>query len=570
MTAPSACGFTGRETTYGGLRYNSFEYYFRNADPACDHHDMTARLDRLADAMVEDPPSPDGHVTIPPVFTYLGQFIDHDITANTDTETDFSKVDVERVTPASRGEVVAQLENMRFGSLRLDSLYGGAPSQGEWAERLRQLIRFPEDPALLWIGTDADVEIDGRSVGVALPRDPARDLLRLGRVLEPNGPLERAELEALPDDLRDLYLDEAGFPLVGRAIIGDARNDENLAVAQLHLAFARFHNRIAITLDGFTGNASDRQRVFEWARRQVVWTYQWLIANVYLPTVCDPEVVSQILTDGPRLYEGFRRDHGLIDPELLPLPLEFSVSAFRFGHTMARNEYDWSSFFGRHVAGTPNLAERASFSDLFRFTGNGDLGPDGRLPSIWPIEWDRFAFAPPSEMPDRAARPIDALLALPLSRLENEDPGDHGVLRILARRNLRRAHRLNIPSAQSCIAGVAERIGVGIDPLSHDELTNGATGVALEAADLTEATPLWFYVLKEAEQRGDGGRHLGPLGSRLVAETLIGLIHADEDSYWHAAGTDADGRWRPEDGAQPEGEPIKDMPSMLRAAGLLE
>ena len=47
--------------------------------------------------------------------------------------------------------------------------------------------------------------------------------------------------------------------------------------------------------------------------------------------------------------------------------------------------------------------------------------------------------------------------------------------------------------------------------------------------------PLWFYILKEAELIGDGstgkGRTLGPVGGRIVAEVLVGLLQKDPNSY---------------------------------------
>ena len=42
--------------------------------------------------------------------------------------------------------------------------------------------------------------------------------------------------------------------------------------------------------------------------------------------------------------------------------------------------------------------------------------------------------------------------------------------------------------------------------------------------------PLWFYILKEAEIVGRG-RELGPVGGRIVAEVLVGLLQRDLNSY---------------------------------------
>jgi hypothetical protein len=56
---------------------------------------------------------------------------------------------------------------------------------------------------------------------------------------------------------------------------------------------------------------------------------------------------------------------------------------------------------------------------------------------------------------------------------------------------------------------------------------------------LERSTPLWYYVLREAELIG-GGEILGPVGGRIVGEVIIGLLQADRDSYLSAAP-----HWRP-------------------------
>ena len=48
---------------------------------------------------------------------------------------------------------------------------------------------------------------------------------------------------------------------------------------------------------------------------------------------------------------------------------------------------------------------------------------------------------------------------------------------------------------------------------------------------LDKRTPLWFYILREAEVTAAGGQHLGPVGGRIVAEVLIGLLDGDRQSY---------------------------------------
>ncbi len=67
--------------------------------------------------------------------------------------------------------------------------------------------------------------------------------------------------------------------------------------------------------------------------------------------------------------------------------------------------------------------------------------------------------------------------------------------------------------------------------LPSGEAVAGLLGVpALTGGGWPGGTPLWFYILKEAEQT-TGGNGLGPVGGRIVAEVLIGLLRADPASY---------------------------------------
>ena len=567
ISASAACGFGGGDYP-ANPRTGPFRYYFKKSPNASNTESTTAALDRLGDEMIEtDEDAPEQNSDISPVFTYFGQFIDHDITANTDREAGLSVIDSAIVEPVERERVESELGNLRFGSLNLDSVYGGGPTQGEFAQRMTEALRWPWDRAKLWVGTD----IDAGFGTIDLPKDPGRDLLRLGRVINGDGaPFEESDIINLAPGLREMFMRD-GEIRVQRAIIGDARNDENLAVAQFHLAMVRLHNRIVDAAHKFDGPLNDREALFHWARQQVSWIYQWLVVNIYLPTICDPEVVEGVRANGAALYNQLLLRAPTPGSDLMPLPLEFSVSAFRFGHTMVRAKYDWSALFGEKTGPKDPLISRADFKQLFQFTGSAKnpMGlPDGtnapRLPSHWLVEWDRLIDTDLGKFPHRSARKIDTKLAPRLKELDNEDDGVHSAMRQLARRNLRRGHRLNIPSAQACIAGVNAVTGRDIQTLTPDQLHAGSAGAAIKEGGFTQSTPLWFYVLREAEVVSTG--RLGKLGSTLVAETLLGLVMNDPNSYWHQQGTDADNRWQPSDGVKPSGEAVNTMSALMRAA----
>lgn len=177
---------------------------------------------------------------------------------------------------------------------------------------------------------------------------------------------------------------------------------------------------------------------------------------------------------------------------------------------------------------------------------------------VWVINWRNFIA---ETDPAKLARPLDPQLARQLSDLPNEDPPH---LRLLASRNLRRSYVLNIPTAQSVLAELASD-GDPVAPLGETELIAGAAGQALRDNGYAKSTPLWFYILAEAATTG-GGARLGPLGSLIVAETLLGLIATDPESYWNTAGSDA-GRWHPSDAGI--GADIDSFEALFTFAGVL-
>jgi hypothetical protein len=502
-------------------------HHLPDADPAA----VVAALQALGGAMVEDPPhaaepmEPAGNSTIPPVYTYWGQFIDHDVTANTDRDSVISDITRPDLAPLDPEFVTANLRNLRRPALDLDSLYGDGPT------------------------------LDGRTpTAAAAFYDGIR--FKLGTVATesnlPDRPIRGSRIPPEDDLARDL-------PRVNRvAQIGDGRNDENLVIAQLHVAFLRFHNAVVDWVEANEPGCGGPAEVFARAQQLTRWHYQWLVVHDYLKTVALPGLADDVLLGGNRLYEPYGEPF---------MPLEFSVAAYRFGHSMVRDVYDFNRNFGRPGRGLPN----ASFGLLFLFTGNGRPAPFGGdtdvLPFNWIIEWDRMidkgaAFA------DRFARRIDTRLAPALRDLSNDGnapdltPPIRQILKRLATRNLLRGYLLALPTGQA----VAEAIGAA--PLTPGELqrdNNPVLNDALRDGGFLERTPLWYYVLKEAEVRANGNA-LGEVGSRIVCETLIGQLRHDSTSY-----LTADGGWSPADGVRfADGELITTIGDLLRFAGVLQ
>jgi hypothetical protein len=245
------------------------------------------------------------------------------------------------------------------------------------------------------------------------------------------------------------------------------------------------------------------------------------------------------------------------------------VAAYGFGHSMVRAVYDHNRNSGRGANVLPN----SPFNLLFLFTGKAPRpfgGTTDVLPFNWIVEWDRFVDKD-GLLEDRYARRIDTHLAPPLGNLDNEAKDETSkrirrILRRLAVRNLLRGYRLALPTGQA----VARSLGIA--PLTRDQLITPEPAAplppflpspvddALVDGGFLDATPLWFYVLKEAEVLGEGQR-LGPVGSRIVAETIIGQLRADPTSFLNSG-------WDPSQGVTKDGEPVDTILRFLRFAGM--
>jgi hypothetical protein len=429
---------------------------------------------KLADAMAVG----GGHAgRVPAGYTYFGQFVDHDLTMD--------------ATSVSLGEDVRPVDMLqgRSPSLDLDSLYGAGPADEESAKF------YEADGLHLKTGDTSAVPPDGVKVG--------HDLPRVGK-----GPNRGAKRKAL---------------------IPEPRNDENLIVAQTHLAMIHFHNRI---VDKLPASVPEAQK-FRRARKAVTLHYQWLIRHDFLPRIVHERVLDDVFDNGRKLVEPNA------DPTSAPtMPVEFSVAAYRLGHSMIREAYNWN----RRFPGTSGFLDY-----MFEFSATGgNLGGALRLQSNWIADWRRMYDFPAGGHPKLAAPDdkvnhtmrIDTLLTDPLRNLP---PGTFGgprniefddPRRSLAFRNLTRANMIHLASGQDMVARLAER-GVRVRPLTRNQILVGDGGAKLNKLTATEKealvarTPLWFYVLREAETAG--GRLRG-VGGRILAETFHRAIEGSRFS----------------------------------------
>ncbi len=303
------------------------------------------------------------------------------------------------------------------------------------------------------------------------------------------------------------------------AIIADSRNDENLVISQFHLAMLKFHNAV---VDRLRADPAQQHRsamdIFKEARRQVTWHYQWIIVNEFLPMTIGQDRTDEILRNGPLFYRVHDRTQDLRfrSPRREPLiPVEFAVGAYRFGHSQVRPSYRLN--FGAAPGG-----------EFFAFIFDDSADPNdpdpndmrgGKRASRRYIDWQTFFKLDENFKPNKR---IDSKLSTPLMLL----PGSRGPapglpndgVQSLASRNLMRHVNFGIPSGQT-IARV-----MGAQVLTPVQLAD------LAPFGMDRSTPLWYYILKEAEVFENGVR-LGPVGGRIVGDVFIGLLKADKDSY---------------------------------------
>ena len=280
-------------------------------------------------------------------------------------------------------------------------------------------------------------------------------------------------------------------------LIGDARNDANVIVAQLHLLFIRFHNAVVDRL--VAKGRVPEEGLFDEAQQIVRWHYQWIVLNEFLPMVAGAQRVERALA---------RREHFKWRGEPF-IPFEFSLAAYRFGHSMVRSDYVLQR---RARRGTP------------LFPG---LGGFRWLPARLVIDWELFFELPDANgVKPQPSQLINTTIARPLWSLPETG-------KALPRLTLENGREKGLPSGQEVARAMR------VQPLTAEDLPFAA--VAREARKaLSQETPLWVYILCEAEKEASEGAHLGPVGGGIVAEVLTGLIEGDPTSY-----LSADPGWKP-------------------------
>jgi hypothetical protein len=235
------------------------------------------------------------------------------------------------------------------------------------------------------------------------------------------------------------------------------------------------------------------------------------VVNQFLPLFCGRAVVDDVVRRGRRWYTA--GDF---------MPVEFQTAAYRFGHSMVRPSYR-ANMTGQDGGPFVGLIFDAGAEPS---DDPGDLVGGFRAPRRF-VGWETFFDFGDGNV--RNNKLIDTKLSTPLFHLPLSAIATGDQPTVLPQRTLLRHVTWSMPSGQA----VARAMGAPVLPAADLSELSGY-GLGLEAS-----TPLWYYVLKEAELVA-GGLHLGPVGGRIVAEVLIGLLQADPNSYLNAPGG-----WRP-------------------------
>lgn len=515
------------------------EHGFTNLLPLRANPYNTKLLADLAAAMkskpdtVKDGADPEENLSVPAGYTYFGQFIDHDLTFDST-----SSLDPNSATEAS---------NLRTPRFDLDCVYGDGPDAQPFMYNGAKLIF---------------------------------------RNLRSTANLAKQDLQRNKN---------------GRAIIGDKRNDENSIVCQIQLAFIKFHNAVVDKLKNKYSNNSD---LFNAARNEVRWTYQKLVIEDFLPRIVQAQVLTGLanMDANPKMARDKRtKNYALYTPEKRgALPLEFVGAAYRFGHSGVRFGYRMNGQTDT-VDSSGNIIKKGARFSIFPRSDDADTSKAGELsllgfdplPNNQEVDsWKRFFTADlPNTIASLGAKAlgdsevsavrlqhaykldtsmVDPLGVLPRQQVAGEGTTEEAEKLVelpdtvvtpprpsLALLNLFRGNSYRIAGGQT-IAKLLKEKGFKCDELDKDHLSirtniEGKDGLFQYlpiSPDLQDDTPLWFYILSEAQAHlvdkfglktefnedkllvgPEAITQLGWVGGRIVAEVFYGLMDADNESY---------------------------------------
>lgn len=437
------------------------------------------------------PKPPDGAPIaggMPAGYTYLAQFLTHEITND-----GVSNRHVQKDLPFTEDPILlSTLVNLRRPTLDLETVYGYENPGPEQVDR-NTLMDKGSDLWLLKLGYTGANSIEG---GYSFPSD-------------------------LPRDIK----------------LVDERNDENLLISQTLVAFIKFHNALVVhyaATDGRPVDDGERKKLFDRARRSAIRHYQRIILTDFLPRIVqDPELLEEIIK-AVGIQDHTKLTFKPAGKNDVFIPTEFSAAAFRLGHSILRTRYNVN-----------RIKETTIVNLMFKDPPFIYTDPPIKLQTSWLLDWRLFYDFSDAEAA-QAAEPIDTRLVRGSDTLMPKPPykDPSGRSRSIAALDLYRGRKFSLESGQSVSKrfGIPKELELGADdignlirkmPISDGTKPKEAQLFKNRLANaFDKETPLWFYILAEAEIRGKG--KLGPLGTRIVAETLAQLAFFSDFSVFNS------------------------------------
>ncbi len=500
----------------------------------------------------------------PAGYTFLGQFIDHDVTR---TQTALSALN--------------ELNQRAQGDANIRAKLAAA---GITPDQLKQAIADAATPTSPLSVNTSKLDLDSvygvtdfaALTGISAPWFEQSNGAYTGRFAERHvqapaslgTPIDGFDYQRTPD---------------GTAEVPDPRNSENKLISQIQNLFELAHNNCLDLVLGPMSAPTQQQigAAFDACHKKVVWTYETIVATDFLPRFSAEASLERVAPGALHAYERgtsptsqlpprdrvktflYSCQPGLGKDAVIRIPHEFTVAAFRLGHTLVRDSYVLHDpvldMNGNFLTGQPRpIFAAANDPETIGLVGDNPVQP-GDV-----IDWSHFYDVYGFDMTDETAqpgRPVDTLISdklfnLPIAALP---PGpdvngkDTSTERNLPRRNLMRASEptalitgsVGLATGEEMEAYAQQRI-----PGLHDStnevrkvLADRLQSAGFDPNLLARRTPLWLFILAEAEST-QASQRLGELGSHIIDEFLLGSLHCDQGSVLYAATGDMRG-WGP-------------------------
>jgi hypothetical protein len=512
----------------------------------------------------------------PAGYTFLGQFIDHDVTRtqtalqalsalNLSTQSDANirgKLTAAGITPGQIKQAIAHAAaptsalSVNTGKLDLDSVYG-----------VTDFVTL---------------------TGISAPWFEQSNGAYTGRFAMRH--IQAPTSIGAPIDGFDYQRTQAGA-----AEVLDPRNSEHKLIVQIQNLFELAHNDCVDHALG--GNTAPSQQqigmAFDACHKKVIWTYETIVATDFLPRFSAEATLNRVAPGALHAYQrGTAPTSHLPDrdgvetylyscsPEHIGIPHEFAVAAFRLGHTLVRDEYllhdPVLEANGNLLTGQPRpIFAAAGIPETVGLVGDNPVQPGDVVD--WSHFYDVYGFGKKDESA-QPGRPVDTLISdrlfnLPIAALPpgpDANGKDTSTERNLPRRNLMRASEPNSAITGSVGLATGEEMEVYAQqriPGLHDSTNEVRKVLAarLQSAGfapslLTQRTPLWLFILAEAEST-QASQRLGELGSHIIDEFLLGSLQCDRGSVLYGATGDLQG-WGPTETIAQNG--AYSMPELIR------